>query len=75
MDLQNVPERLGGPCVKAADLRRTADRRTDWRGGRRDTDWSNRPISQWRHREPGGSPLRRWLAMLPLHRMAPDPRQ
>jgi hypothetical protein len=75
MNLQNVPEQLGGPWVTAADLRRTADRRACWRGGRRDTDWNNRPISQWRYRERSGSPLRRWLEMLPLHRMAPDPRQ
>ena len=75
MDLQNVPKSLRGPRVTPADRRRTADRRAGWRGGRRDADWNNRPISQWRHRERGGSPLRRWLAGLPLHRMAPDPRQ
>jgi len=75
MDVQNVPKQLGGPWGTAADLRRTADRRTSWRGGRRDADWLNRPISEWRYRERGDSPLRRWLAMLPLHRMAPGPRQ
>jgi hypothetical protein len=25
------------------DRRRTPDRRKEWRGGRRDTDWINRP--------------------------------
>jgi hypothetical protein len=27
------------------DRRRTPDRRAFWRGGRRDTDWLNRPLS------------------------------
>jgi len=26
-----------------ADRRRTPDRRDEWRGGRRDSDWTNRP--------------------------------
>jgi len=31
------------PPVPLLDRRRTPDRRTEWRGGRRDSDWTNRP--------------------------------
>jgi hypothetical protein len=29
------------------DRRRTPDRRVIWRGGRRDSDWTNRPPDGW----------------------------
>jgi len=32
------------PPVPTLDRRRTPDRRTVWRGGRRDSDWQNRPL-------------------------------
>jgi len=32
------------PPAPALDRRRTPDRRTVWRGGRRDSDWQNRPL-------------------------------
>jgi hypothetical protein len=32
------------PPAPAYDRRRTTDRRKVWRGGRRDSDWVNRPI-------------------------------
>jgi hypothetical protein len=32
------------PCV---DRRHMPDRRVSWRGGRRDSDWLNRPIEAW----------------------------
>jgi len=31
------------PPAPAYDRRRTPDRRKVWRGGRRDSDWTNRP--------------------------------
>jgi hypothetical protein len=37
-DVADVP--LGPPAI---DRRRTPDRRTEWQGGRRDSDWTNRP--------------------------------
>jgi hypothetical protein len=38
-DMTDVP-----PPVPVYDRRRTPDRRKVWRGGRRDSDWLNRPI-------------------------------
>ena len=38
-DATDVP-----PPTPAYDRRRTPDRRAIWRGGRRDSDWLNRPI-------------------------------
>ncbi len=32
------------PFPPALDRRRTPDRRAVWRGGRRDSDWVNRPL-------------------------------
>jgi hypothetical protein len=37
-DISDLPD---GPQL--VDRRRTPDRRTVWRGGRRDSDWVNRP--------------------------------
>jgi len=31
------------PPIPAYDRRQTPDRRTTWRGGRRDSDWQHRP--------------------------------
>jgi hypothetical protein len=33
--------------IVAVERRRQPDRRTTWRGGRRDTDWMNRPPGAW----------------------------
>jgi hypothetical protein len=38
-DLGDVP-----PPLPGLDRRRVPDRRRAWRGGRRDTDWKNRPL-------------------------------
>ena len=38
-DLGDVP-----PPIPALDRRKTPDRRLVWRGGRRDSDWLNRPL-------------------------------
>jgi hypothetical protein len=32
------------PAVVLCDRRKSPDRRTPWRGGRRDSDWINRPL-------------------------------
>jgi len=37
-DVTDVP-----PPQPLLDRRKTPDRRKEWRGGRRDTDWINRP--------------------------------
>jgi hypothetical protein len=37
-EVSDVPD-----ATPAVDRRRTPDRRTVWRGGRRDSDWINRP--------------------------------
>jgi hypothetical protein len=39
VDQTDVP-----PPPPAYDRRRTPDRRTIWRGGRRDSDWIDRPL-------------------------------
>ncbi len=63
-DVSDVP--APPPMV---DRRRTPDRRAVWRGGRRDSDWINRPPSAWEHfdarrQKPGL--LRRAVAVLHL---------
>ena len=35
------------PLIVSVERRRQPDRRTVWRGGRRDTDWINRPPGAW----------------------------
>jgi len=54
------------PPVVLFERRHTPDRRTIWRGGRRNTDWINRPIGAWKDLELRFSPWRQWLAKLPL---------
>jgi hypothetical protein len=46
LDASDIP----GPAAPI-DRRRTADRRTVWRGGRRDSDWVNRPPDAWQNLE------------------------
>jgi hypothetical protein len=63
-DVSDVPAPF--PVV---DRRRTPDRRKVWRGGRRDSDWVNRPLSAWgafetRRQKPGL--LRRAVSVLHL---------
>jgi hypothetical protein len=53
------------PPVVLIERRHTPDRRAVWRGGRRNTDWANRPIGAWRHFEQR-SFWRQFLAKLPL---------
>jgi hypothetical protein len=54
------------PPVQAEERRHRPDPRTSWRGGRRNTDWTNRPIGAWRQLEQGRSPWREWIAKVPV---------
>ena len=46
------------------DRRRTPDRRATWRGGRRDTDWTARPLDAWARFGTEASDAPRWRQML-----------
>ena len=50
------------------DRRRAPDRRVEWRGGRRDSDWHTRPPGAWArlYDERGASGWKRVLASLHL---------
>jgi hypothetical protein len=50
------------------DRRRIPDRRKAWRGGRRDSDWRNRPLGAWDRMQDAGQPAawKRMLASLHL---------
>jgi len=52
------------PPVILVERRRNPDRRTGWRGGRRNTDWINRPVGAWPHLTRREAPWRLWLARL-----------
>ncbi len=54
------------PVFPAEERRLRPDPRSSWRGGRRNTDWTNRPIGAWRHLEQGRSPWRHWIAKVPV---------
>ena len=60
------------PPAVSVDLRAAADRRAFWRGGRRNSDWFNRPIGAWRNLEQRLSPWREWVASWPLHHLRED---
>jgi len=50
------------------DRRRNPDRRTIWRGGRRDADWTNRPPGAWeRLASEAGPTVRVRRALSSLH--------
>jgi hypothetical protein len=53
------------PPVVLIERRHTPDRRAAWRGGRRNSDWANRPTGAWRHFEQRLF-WRQFLAKLPL---------
>jgi hypothetical protein len=50
------------PPVVAVERRHQRDRRTFWRGGRRNTDWTLRPLGAWRQMERQLAPWRQWIA-------------
>jgi hypothetical protein len=49
------------PHVIIVERRRQPDRRSCWRGGRRNTDWTNRPSGAWHQFEAQLVPWRQWL--------------
>jgi hypothetical protein len=60
------------PPLVPFERRHRPDRRGSWRGGRRATDWTCRPIGAWRQFEQVVSGWRQWLgkvhAPMVLHR-------
>jgi len=59
------PEEASATPPLAVDRRRMPDRRTEWRGGRRDSDWINRPpgaLARFESARP--SPGGRWRTLL-----------
>jgi hypothetical protein len=55
------------PAVVLVERRHRPNRRSWWRGGRRNTDWTNRPVDAWRDMEHGLQPWRQWLMKLTGH--------
>jgi hypothetical protein len=49
------------PAVITMERRRTPERRIGWRGGRRDSDWRNRPHGVLARVTPKGFDWRAWL--------------
>jgi hypothetical protein len=63
-DMGDVP-----PPAPEMDRRRVPDRRKAWRGGRRDSDWQNRPLGALDRLDDAKAKvklLRRALAALPI---------
>jgi hypothetical protein len=54
------------PAAVLVERRHMPNRRSIWRGGRRNADWMSRPIGAWRHLEQRLSPWRHWIGKLPL---------
>ena len=50
------------PQVVLVERRHRPNRRDAWRGGRRNVDWTNRPIDAWRRLEQPVPTWRQWLA-------------
>ena len=53
------------PPIVIIERRHSPDRRTFWRGGRRNTDWTNRPLGAWAQLERQSS-WQYWLTRLPF---------
>jgi hypothetical protein len=64
--MQEVIDPTDVPAVIVVERRHVPDPRNVWRGGRRNTDWMNRPIGAWRQLEQRLSPWRHWITKLPL---------
>ena len=52
------------PPPPVRDRRRSPDRRKFWRGGRRDSDWVNRPVDGLAHMERRQATLTGWRRIL-----------
>ena len=68
--MQEIFDATDVPPVIAVERRQLRDRRSFWRGGRRNMDWMSRPIGAWRSLEQRLSPWRQWMAKLPLARLS-----
>jgi hypothetical protein len=53
------------PPIIVVERRHVREQRRVWRGGRRNADWTSRPIGAWRHLE-RVAPWRHWIAKLPV---------
>jgi hypothetical protein len=60
--MQEFSDATDIPPVIVVERRHLGDRRSFWRGGRRNTDWMRRPIGAWRQMEQSLSPWRQWFA-------------
>lgn len=54
------------PPVVLLERRHQPDRRGLWRGGRRASDWTNRPLGAWSQLEKHLVPWRQWFEKLSL---------
>jgi hypothetical protein len=64
--MQDFSDATDVPAVIDVERRHAPDRRSFWRGGRRNTDWMSRPIGAWRNLEQSFSPWRHWFSRRPL---------
>jgi hypothetical protein len=63
-DMRDAQESSDVPPALLFDRRRISDRRAAWRGGRRDSDWTDRPVGAWRGFERRVSGWRQSIAAL-----------
>ena len=64
--MQNLDNANDVPDVVFLDRRHTPERRSFWRGGRRNTDWLKRSLGGWQQFEQRLGGWRHWLAKLPI---------
>jgi hypothetical protein len=60
--MEHTTEGVDIPAVVLVERRKRPSRRGWWRGGRRNEDWTNRPLDAWRHLEQRAPSWRQWLA-------------
>jgi len=60
--MEQTAEGIDIPVVVLVERRHRPSRRGAWRGGRRNEDWTNRPIDAWRHLAQRASAWRQWVA-------------
>jgi hypothetical protein len=60
--MEQTTESVDIPVVILVERRRRPSRRALWRGGRRNDDWTNRPLNAWRQLEQQASAWRQWVA-------------
>jgi hypothetical protein len=60
--MEHTTESVDIPVVILVERRQRPGRRGSWRGGRRNDDWTNRPLDAWRHLEQRAPSWLQWLA-------------